>query len=122
LQPTVLADLAPTSRAAQEEIFGPVLATFPFQDADEAVRLANQTHYGLCAALWTRDLGTAHTIARRIEAGMVIVNEAPVTFPQTPFGGYKQSGLGSEQGRHALESYLRTKNVSVNLGASRKKA
>ncbi len=122
LKPTVLADVAPTSRAAQEEIFGPVLVTFPFDDADEAVRLANQTSYGLCAAIWTRDLGTAHTLARRIEAGMVVVNEAPVTFPQTPFGGYKESGLGSEQGRHSLRSYLRTKNVSVHLGAPRKTA
>ncbi|MHB1931708.1 MAG: aldehyde dehydrogenase family protein [Thermoplasmata archaeon] len=122
LQPTVLADLPPTSPIAQEEIFGPVLATFAFADADEAVRLANQTRYGLFAAVWTRDLGTAHTLARRIEAGMVVVNESPLTFPQTPFGGYKESGLGSEQGRHALDSYLRTKNVSVNLGAPRKKA
>jgi aldehyde dehydrogenase (NAD+) len=117
--PTVATDLGATSRPAREEIFGPVLSAFTFGDAEEAVRLANDTRYGLYAAVWTRDLATAHTVARRLEAGMVSINEAPITFPQTPFAGFKESGLGFEQGIHAVEAYTRRKNVVVNLGAAK---
>jgi aldehyde dehydrogenase (NAD+) len=122
VRPTIVADVPPTSRAVREEIFGPVLSASTFGDPDDAVRLANDTTYGLFASVWTRDLATAHTMARRLEAGMVSVNEAPITFPQTPFGGFKQSGLGFEQGARVVESYTRRKNVIVNLGAPRKKA
>jgi aldehyde dehydrogenase (NAD+) len=121
VQPTVLADVPPSSRAVREEIFGPVLSVSSFADTEEAIRAANDTPYGLLAALWTRDLGTAHSVARRLEAGMVVVNEAPLSFPQTPFGGFKGSGVGFEQGTRSLEPYTRRKNVSVNLGASKKK-
>ena len=121
VQPTVLADVPASSRAVREEIFGPVLAVSSFSDTEEAIRAANDTPYGLLAALWTRDLGTAHAVARRLDAGMVIVNEAPLSFPQTPFGGFKGSGLGFEQGTRSLEPYTRRKNVSVNLGAPKKK-
>ncbi len=121
VQPTVLADVPPSSRAVREEIFGPVLSVASFSDTEEAIRAANDTPYGLLAALWTRDLGTAHAVARRLEAGMVVVNEAPVSFPQTPFGGFKGSGLGFEQGLRSLEPYTRRKNVSVNLGAPKRK-
>jgi len=119
--PTVLTDVPTTSRAVREEIFGPVLSTFSFTDPEEAIRIANDTRYGLFAALWTRDLGTAHSVARRLEAGMVTVNEAPTSFPQTPFGGFKESGIGFEQGVRVVENYTRRKNVLVNLGAPRKK-
>jgi aldehyde dehydrogenase (NAD+) len=121
VRPTVVADLPAGSRSAREEIFGPVLSVFTFRDVDEAVRLANETPYGLFAALWTRDLAAAHTVARRLEAGMVVVNEPPITFPQTPFGGFKESGIGSEQGSGVVASYTRTKNVLVNVGLPKKK-
>jgi aldehyde dehydrogenase (NAD+) len=122
VRPTILADVPSSARAAREEIFGPVLSVSSFTDTDDAVRAANDTSYGLLAALWTRDLATAHTVARRIEAGMVVVNEAPVTFPQSPFAGVKGSGLGFEQGRRALEPFSRRKNVMVNLGTPKRKA
>jgi aldehyde dehydrogenase (NAD+) len=118
--PTVLTGGAPTIKAVREEIFGPVLVVHPFEQVDEAVRLANDTRYGLFAALWTKDLATAHTVAPRLEAGMVTVNEAPVTFPQTPFGGYKESGLGAEQGSDVLRAYTRRKNVLLNLAGAGK--
>ncbi len=121
VRPTVVADLPPTARAAREEIFGPVLSTFDYDDVDEAVRLANDTPYGLFAALWTRDLALAHQLARRLEAGLVVVNEPPRTFPQTPFGGFKESGLGSEQGIGVVTSYTRVKNVLVNVVLPKRK-
>jgi aldehyde dehydrogenase (NAD+) len=121
VQPTVIDRVPTTSRAYQEEIFGPVLSVTSFTDVEEAVRAANGTRFGLFAALWTRDLATAHTFARRLHAGMVSVNEPPNTFPQTPFGGVKESGLGFEQGRRAIEFYTRTKNVMVNVALPRKK-
>jgi aldehyde dehydrogenase (NAD+) len=120
LRPTVLADVPPGSRAVREEIFGPVLVVHPFRDLEEGVRMANDSTYGLLAAVWTRDLGTAHTVARRLEAGMVVVNESPMTYPQTPFGGYKGSGLGFEQSVRAVESYTHRKNVLVQLGGGRR--
>ncbi|MGD0719038.1 MAG: aldehyde dehydrogenase family protein [Thermoplasmata archaeon] len=121
VRPTVLDAVPPRSRAVQDEIFGPVLSVFSFRDAEEAIRIANDTRYGLFAALWTKDLATAHTVSRRLEAGMVSINEPPTTFPQTPFGGFKESGIGFEQGTKVLESYTRRKNVIVNLGSPRKK-
>ena len=122
LRPTVIADVPPASRAVREEIFGPVLAVTSFADPEDAIRAANDSAYGLLGAVWTRDLGTAHTIARRLETGMVVLNEAPTTFPQAPFAGVKASGLGFEQGRRALEPYTRTKNILVHLGAPKKRA
>jgi acyl-CoA reductase-like NAD-dependent aldehyde dehydrogenase len=122
VRPTILADVPGSSRAAREEIFGPVLAVSSFTETEEAIRAANDTPYGLLAAIWTRDLATAHTVARRLESGMVVVNEAPVTFPQSPFAGAKGSGLGFEQGAHALEPFTRRKNILINLGTSKKKA
>ena len=119
VRPTVLADVPATSRAVREEIFGPVLCASSFEDLDEAIRLANDSPYGLLAAVWTRDLGTAHTVARRLEAGMVVVNESPTSYPQTPFGGVKGSGVGFEQSPRAIEAYTRRKNVLVQLGGKR---
>lgn len=121
VRPTILADVPATSRAVREEIFGPVLAVSSFADVDDAVREANDTGYGLLGAVWTRDLATAHSVARRIECGMVVVNEPPITYPQTPFAGVKASGLGFEQGQRALESYTRRKNVLVNVGTAKRR-
>ncbi len=115
LLPTIFEDPPAESRVAREEVFGPVLAAWSFNDVDEAVARANDTPYGLSAGLWTQDLGKAHTIARRLKAGMVSINEYPVTFPQTPFLGWKQSGLGQEQGVDAVLFYTHVKNVLVNL-------
>lgn len=114
--PTILTEVDPAMKAVREEIFGPVLSVQRFESADEAVRLANDTRYGLFASVWTRELGTAHTVAARLEAGMVTLNEGPVTFPQTPFAGFKESGYGFEQGIDVVRSYTRRKNVLVNLG------
>ncbi|MCI4351925.1 MAG: aldehyde dehydrogenase family protein [Thermoplasmata archaeon] len=121
VEPTVVTDVDPDARLVREEVFGPVLAVHRFESADEALRLANRTRFGLFASLWTRDLATAHGVARQLEAGMVTINEPPMTFPQTPFGGYKESGLGSEQGRDAPLAYTRRKNVIVNVGAAKPK-
>jgi aldehyde dehydrogenase (NAD+) len=114
--PTILTGVAPEMKAVREEIFGPVLAVQRFETAEEAIRLANDTRYGLFASVWTKELGTAHSVAARLEAGMVTVNEGPVTFPQTPFAGFKESGAGFEQGIDVVRSYTRRKNVLVNLG------
>ncbi len=121
IRPTVLADVPASSRAVREEIFGPVLVVASFSDTEEAIRMANDTPYGLLSAVWTRDLSTAHTVARRLESGMVVVNESPTTYPQTPFAGVKSSGLGFEQGFRALDTFSRRKNVLLNVGAARKK-
>ena len=113
--PTVFGDVAPDMRIAREEIFGPVLCAFGFTDMDEAVAQANATPYGLMAGVWTQSLQTAHRVAARLEAGMVNINEYPITFPQTPFSGFKESALGHEQGIDAVLHYTRVKNVTVNL-------
>jgi len=115
LQPTIFEDPPVESRVAREEVFGPVLAAFRFQDLDEAIVRANDTPYGLSAGVWTQDVGKAHAIAKRLQAGMVSINEYPITFPQTPFLGWKQSGLGLEQGVDAVLFYTHVKNVLVNL-------
>lgn len=119
-RPTIVTDVAPRSRLFQEEVFGPVLAVTAFDQLDEAVALANDSRYGLFAAVWTKDLVSAHTLARQLEAGMVAINEAPSTFPQTPFGGYKESGIGFEQGHRVVDLYTRRKNVMINLSIPKK--
>jgi len=121
VRPTVIADVPADARAVREEIFGPVLAVASFADAEDALRQANDSAYGLLGTVWTRDLATAHSVARRLETGMVVVNEAPTTFPQTPFAGLKSSGVGFEQGFRAVETFTRRKNVVLNLGAPKKK-
>ena len=115
-RPTILDEVTQDMRVAREEIFGPVLTVTTFEGEAEAVQRANDCDYGLWAGVWTKDLGRAHMVARDLEAGIVAMNEEPVTFPQTPFGGFKKSGNSSEQGMDAINTYVRTKNVSVNLG------
>ena len=121
LAPTILTGLPPGHRAVRDEIFGPVLAVHPFDETEAAIALANDTRYGLFAALWTRDLAIAHSVALRLAAGMVCVNEAPASFPQTPFAGFKESGIGAEQGIDVLRSYTRRKNVLMNVGLPKPK-
>lgn len=115
LQPTVFDNVRPEMTIAREEIFGPVLATLEFADLDEAIARANDTPYGLAAAVWTRDIKKAHYVARRLRAGTVWVNTYNVYDTAAPFGGYKQSGFGRELGLHALDHYTHVKTVWVDL-------
>jgi aldehyde dehydrogenase (NAD+) len=115
LQPTVFDEVRPEMTIAREEIFGPVLATLEFADLDEAIARANDTPYGLAAAVWTKDIKKAHYVARRLRAGTVWVNTYNVYDTAAPFGGYKQSGFGRELGWHALEHYTQVKTVWVDL-------
>ncbi|HUL71416.1 MAG TPA: aldehyde dehydrogenase family protein [Gemmatimonadales bacterium] len=113
VEATVFDDVTPEMTIAQEEIFGPVLAVLPFETTEEAIRIANQSLYGLAAGLWTRDVAKAHRVAHAIRAGTVWINSYNVYDPVAPFGGYKQSGFGRDLGRHALENYTETKTVWV---------
>jgi acyl-CoA reductase-like NAD-dependent aldehyde dehydrogenase len=113
--PTVLRDVPQHAEVMREEVFGPVLAVAPFDDLDEAVSLANDSPYGLAAYLWTRDLATAHGVAARLEAGTVFVNCILLADPAFPFGGFKRSGLGRENGAEVLDAYLEPKSVVMSL-------
>lgn len=115
IEPTVFADVRSGMQIAQEEIFGPVLTMLTFSDEDEAVDIANDVKYGLVSGVFTGDVTRAHQIARRLEAGNVYINKWFGDTVQTPFGGYKMSGIGREKGQEALESYLQTKNIAVNV-------
>jgi aldehyde dehydrogenase (NAD+) len=115
VKPTVFADVRPEMRIAREEIFGPVVSAIRFSDADEAVRIANATTYGLAAAVWTRDIRLAHRTAADLKAGTVWINGYNVLDSGSPFGGYKQSGFGRDLGAHALEQYTSVKSVWVAL-------
>ncbi len=115
VEPTIFENVTGEMRIGRDEIFGPVLSITKFKTTDEVVAMANETDYGLYGGIWTNNLKTAHEVASRLEVGAVAINEYLVTFPQTPFGGYKDSGIGHENGIRALEYYTRTKNVSVNL-------
>jgi acyl-CoA reductase-like NAD-dependent aldehyde dehydrogenase len=111
--PTVLAPVSNDDRVATEEVFGPVVAVIPFEDEDEAVRLANDTVYGLSGSIWTHNGARALRVARRIETGVISINSNTSVRVATPFGGFKQSGVGRELGPHALDHYTEVKNVYV---------
>jgi 5-carboxymethyl-2-hydroxymuconic-semialdehyde dehydrogenase len=116
LAPTVFADVPPTARIFQEEIFGPVVALTPFEDETDALRLANDVKYGLAAYVWTTDLTRGHRVSQSIEAGMVWLNSHNVRDLRTPFGGVKASGLGHEGGHRSIDFYTEEQAVHVTLG------
>lgn len=115
VSPTIFADVNHSMTIAKEEIFGPVVAAMPFDDLDDLVEKANDSDYGLAAGVWTQDIKKAHYIAHRIKAGTVWVNCYNVFDAASPFGGYKQSGIGREMGSYALENYTEVKSVWVNM-------
>ncbi|RIK41728.1 MAG: betaine-aldehyde dehydrogenase [Chloroflexi bacterium] len=115
LMPTVFDHVRNDMTIAQEEVFGPVLAVIPFKDDSEVVAMANNTIFGLAATIWTNDVKRAHRTAAAIRAGNVSINFPTVNPPEAPFGGYKQSGVGRELSRHAMDLYTQVKNVVVNL-------
>jgi acyl-CoA reductase-like NAD-dependent aldehyde dehydrogenase len=115
LMPTIFDAARTDMRIVREEIFGPVVAIIPFSDEAEAIRLANDTPYGLAGSIWSRDIGRALRVARAVKAGVLSVNSNEGVHTEAPFGGYKMSGMGRELGMHALELYTEVKNVFVDL-------
>ena len=115
VEPTIFYDVENSARIAQEEIFGPVAAVIPFSDEAAAIRIANDTPYGLAAAVWSRDIFRAFRVVKALRAGIVWVNHMQPTYVEAPWGGYKQSGFGRELGPWGIEEYLETKQVHINL-------
>lgn len=115
VEPTVFADVKDDMRIAREEIFGPVMNIMKFRDLDEVIERANNTTYGLAAAVWTRDISKAHAIANNVRAGTVWVNCFDVFDAAAPFGGFKQSGIGREMGEYSLQQYTEVKTVTIKL-------
>jgi aldehyde dehydrogenase (NAD+) len=115
VQPTVLSDVSNDMRIAREEVFGPILAVIKFKDEADAIRIANDTRFGLAAAVWTQNVHRAHRVAHQLRAGTVWINAYRVVSYATPFGGYKESGIGRENGMDAIREYTETKSVYVEL-------
>lgn len=115
IRPTVFADVESDMRLAQHEVFGPVLAILRFRDEDDAIRIANDTRYGLASAIWTSDITRAHRVGQRLRAGTVWINTYRTSAAQAPFGGFGHSGYGRERGTDALLEYTRTKNTMIDL-------
>ena len=112
VKPTVFADVRNDMTIAREEIFGPVLSIIPYEDEDEAVRIANDTVYGLAGGVWSNDIERAKRVSRRLRTGQVDINGGKFN-PLAPFGGYKQSGNGRELGKYGLEEYLEVKSLQL---------
>ena len=115
VEPTIFYDVDNSARIAREEIFGPVATVIPFNDEKDALKIANDTPYGLAAAVWTRDIFKAFRVVKTLRAGIVWVNHMQPTYVEAPWGGYKQSGFGRELGPWGVEEYLETKQVYINL-------
>ncbi|MGW8368540.1 MAG: aldehyde dehydrogenase, partial [Gammaproteobacteria bacterium] len=118
IEPTVFADVTPTMRIAREEVFGPVLSVIPFDDEEDAIRIANSSIYGLAAGVWTQNIGRCLKMAARLEAGTVWINTYRVSSYLSPFGGYKRSGFGRESGLTAIREYLQEKSVWIDTSGA----
>ena len=118
VSPTIFTNVKNNMKVVQDEIFGPVLTVMKFREEDEAIELANQTRYGLAAGVFTRDINRAFRITKELRAGILWVNSSQPCFNQLPWGGYKQSGIGRELGRYAVEEYTQLKQVTINLNES----
>jgi aldehyde dehydrogenase (NAD+) len=118
VEPTIFTGVTPAMRIAKEEVFGPVLSVIPFDDEDEAVRIANDTIYGLAAGVWTTSMRRALSMSERLEAGTVWVNTYRAVSYMSPFGGYKRSGIGRENGAEAIREYLQTKSVWIDTAGN----
>jgi acyl-CoA reductase-like NAD-dependent aldehyde dehydrogenase len=118
VEPTIFTDVNPQMRIANEEVFGPVLSVIPFDDEDEAVRIANNTVYGLAAGVWTQSIRRALLMSERLEAGTVWVNTYRAVSYLSPFGGYKRSGIGRESGIEGIRDYLQTKSVWIDIAGN----
>jgi betaine-aldehyde dehydrogenase len=115
VEPTIFYDVANSATIAREEIFGPVMSVIPFDDEAEALKIANDTPYGLAAAVWSRDIFKCFRMVKRLQAGIVWVNHMQPTYVEAPWGGYKMSGIGRELGPWGAEEYLQVKQVHINL-------
>ncbi|MFJ5761262.1 aldehyde dehydrogenase family protein [Neobacillus sp. NPDC093182] len=115
VEPTIFTNVTNDMKIAQEEIFGPVLCVIRYSELDEAIKMANDTIYGLAAGVWTRDVNKAYQVARKLQAGVVWINDWHMLRSDAPFGGYKQSGIGREMGQQSLDAYTQTKHVHTSM-------
>jgi aldehyde dehydrogenase (NAD+) len=115
IEPTIFTNVTNDMKIAQEEIFGPVLCVIRYSDLDEAIQMANDSIYGLAAGVWTRDVNKAYEAARKLQAGVVWINDWHMLRSDAPFGGYKQSGIGREMGKHSLDAYTQVKHVHTSM-------